>query len=205
MFLRSALTRLAIVTAAGALAATAAVTPALADDRDGDGGNDSGSNSAQGDDPHDWLGQGGGDGGGGGGGGGGQNEQNGTQNSQNSQNGQDGNWQSGGGGGGGDGGNWQSGGGGDGGGGEGWQSGNQNDSRRYRGRVTASELLLRSAPTRASQVIRVARRGEIVSIFCRTPGQNVQGNSVWYLLTDGTWAWGAARYIDVIGTTPRWC
>ncbi|WP_333741060.1 SH3 domain-containing protein [Streptomyces sp. IBSBF 2806] len=199
MSLRSALTRLAIVTAAGALAATAAVTPALADDLDGDGGGNNSGNNTQSDASHDWLDQGGG---------GGQNDQPGnqdgqgnqnSQNSQNGQNGQDGNWQSGGDGGGG---NWQSGGG-DGGGN--WQSGNQNDSRRYRGRVTASELLLRSAPTRASQVIRVARRGEIVSIFCRTPGQNVQGNSVWYLLTDGTWAWGAARYIDVIGTTPRWC
>ncbi|MEU0168415.1 hypothetical protein ABZ214_23660 [Streptomyces iakyrus] len=23
--------------------------------------------------------------------------------------------------------------------------------------------------------------------------------------TDGTWAWGAARYIDNIGPAPRWC
>ncbi|MFG2572332.1 SH3 domain-containing protein [Streptomyces sp. NPDC048481] len=216
MSMRSALTRLAIVTAAGALAATAAVTPALGDDWDGDGGN----NSTQGgDDSYDWLDQGGG------GGGGGQGDQNAQgnpnaqsnqntpngqsnpngqtwQNGQGGQGGQGGNWQSGEGGGGGNGGDWQSGGG-DGGGN--WQSVDHNDSRRYRGRVTASELLLRSAPDRGSQVIRVARRGEIVSIFCRTPGQNVQGNSVWYLLTDGTWAWGAARYIDVIGTTPRWC
>jgi hypothetical protein len=51
----------------------------------------------------------------------------------------------------------------------------------------------------------VAHRGERVSIFCKTTGQNVQGNNLWYLLTDGTWAWGAARYIDTIGPTPRWC
>lgn len=54
-------------------------------------------------------------------------------------------------------------------------------------------------------MIRVAHRGEIVSIFCKTAGQNVQGNPLWYLLTDGTWAWGAARYIDNIGAAPRWC
>ncbi|MFF3206588.1 SH3 domain-containing protein, partial [Streptomyces sp. NPDC002962] len=145
----------------------------------------------------------------------GQNNQNqgsgqGNQNQGSGQNNQSGSWQSGGG-------DWQSGGGDNSwqsGGGDNWQSdggdwqsggGNHNDSRRYRGRVTASELLLRSAPTRASQVIRVAHRGEIVSIFCKTPGQNVQGNSLWYLLTDGTWAWGSARYIDTIGTAPRWC
>ncbi|MEU1189617.1 SH3 domain-containing protein [Streptomyces sp. NPDC005859] len=203
MSLRTALTRLAIVTAAGALAATAAVTPALADDWDGEDGF-----SSQDGGSYDWQNQGGD---------GGQNNQgnqNGGQGNQNGQGNQSGGgngWQSGGNGnnwqnGGGDGGNdWQNGG--DGGGN--WQNGNgngnQNDSRRYRGRVTASELLLRSAPTRASQVIRVAHRGEIVSIFCKTPGQNVQGNSLWYLLTDGTWAWGSARYIDTIGKAPRWC
>ncbi|WP_405766636.1 SH3 domain-containing protein [Streptomyces sp. NBC_00080] len=257
MPLRTALTRLAILTAAGTLAATAAVAPAIADDWDGD------SLTTQDDGSSDWQNQGGGEGqgnqnqGGGGGqgnqnqgggqgnqaggggqgnqnqgggqgnqnqgggqgnqaGGGGQGNQNqgggqgnqnhgggqGNQNQGGGQGNQNGSWQSGGG-------DWQSGGsdtnwqsdGGD------WQSGNgnHNDSRRYRGRVTASELLLRSAPTRASQVIRVAHRGEIVSIFCKTPGQNVQGNSLWYLLTDGTWAWGSARYIDTIGTAPRWC
>lgn len=220
MSVRSALARLAIVTAAGTLAATAAVTPALADDWDGDGGG----STSQNDGSQNWGDQGGGqDDPGGGQNGQGDNQGNGQgsgqgnsqgsgqgngqgnsqgsgqgsgQWNQGNQSGQNGDWQSGGG----DGGDWQSGG-----GGGDWQSGHQNDSRRYRGRVTANELLLRSAPTRASQVIRVAHRGEIVSIFCRTPGQNVQGNSVWYLLTDGTWAWGSARYIDTIGATPRWC
>ncbi|SER29322.1 SH3 domain-containing protein [Streptomyces sp. yr375] len=268
MSVRSALTRLAIVTAAGALAATATVTPALADEWDPDGG---GSFNSQGqrDDPDDWQNQGGqnqggqnqggggqNQGGGGqnqggqnqGGGGGGQNngqgngqgngqnngqgngqgngqnngqgngqgngqnngqgngQNNGQGNGQNGNsqngNGQNGNWQSGGGS------DWQSGGSGEwqsGGDGGDWQSGDQDDSRRFRGRVTANELLLRSRPDRGGQVIRVARRGEIVSIFCRTTGENIQGNSQWYLLTDGTWAWGAARYIDTIGTTPRWC
>ena len=77
--------------------------------------------------------------------------------------------------------------------------------RLYQGVVTASTLNLRSAPNRGSQIIRTAHRGEVVSIFCKTPGQSVQGNPLWYLLTDGTWAWGAARYIDNIGAAPRWC
>ncbi|MFJ9633398.1 SH3 domain-containing protein [Streptomyces sp. NPDC091280] len=86
------------------------------------------------------------------------------------------------------------------------QHGDHNDNPRlYRGVVTASELALRSRPDRGSRIIRYAYRGERVSIFCKTNGSNVQGNHLWYLLTDGTWAWGSARYIDNIGPAPRWC
>jgi hypothetical protein len=76
---------------------------------------------------------------------------------------------------------------------------------RYRGVVTAQRLALRTSPTRGADVIRYAHRGEVVSIYCKTPGDRVDGNPLWYLLTDGTWAWGAARYIDNIGPAPRWC
>lgn len=76
---------------------------------------------------------------------------------------------------------------------------------RYRGVVTTDRLALRTSPTRGSDVIRYAHRGEIVSIYCKTPGDNVKGNPLWYLLTDGTWAWGSARYIDNVGPAPRWC
>ncbi|MFI7300585.1 SH3 domain-containing protein [Streptomyces sp. NPDC050121] len=213
MSLRSACTRLAIVTAAGALAATATITPALAGGGDDDWGDNSSSTSGKdfngsGDDPQDWQNQGGGGGqddgdgdshqGGGHQNGGdednneGGGHQDGGQNN-NQNNGGNGHWQSGGGG---DGGDWQSG---------NHDNDNDNDFRRFRGRVTADELLLRSKPTRASEVIRVAHRGEIVSIFCKTSGQEVQGDRLWYLLTDGTWAWGAARHIKTIGTPPRWC
>ncbi|WP_404192507.1 SH3 domain-containing protein [Streptomyces tauricus] len=78
--------------------------------------------------------------------------------------------------------------------------------RYYKGRVSApGGLNLRDKPTRGSAVIGFAEYGEVVSIFCKTPGQSVQGNHLWYLLADGTWAWGAARYIDNIGASPRWC
>lgn len=76
----------------------------------------------------------------------------------------------------------------------------------YQGVVTASGgLRLRSAPNRGSAIIRVVPQGAIVNIFCKAGGENVDGNSLWYLLTDGTWAWGAARYIDNIGASPRFC
>ncbi|MER7924900.1 MULTISPECIES: SH3 domain-containing protein [unclassified Streptomyces] len=83
--------------------------------------------------------------------------------------------------------------------------GDHDNQRLYRGVVTADRLALRSRPDRGSRIIRYAHRGERVSIFCKTGGSNVQGNPLWYLLTDGTWAWGAARYIDNIGPAPRWC
>ncbi|MFJ7074778.1 SH3 domain-containing protein [Streptomyces sp. NPDC098781] len=103
------------------------------------------------------------------------------------------------------GGDWGGSQGGDGGGGGGdWGNESGNDQRYTRGRVTASSLLLRSAPNRGSQVIRVVHRGDIVRIFCQTVGQRVDGNNRWYLLADGTWAWGSARYIDA-RQTPRWC
>ncbi|GAA3957573.1 SH3 domain-containing protein [Streptomyces marokkonensis] len=103
-------------------------------------------------------------------------------------------------------------GGGDGGGGSGGNGGGHgagNDGRQeqgsYRGVVTADRLALRTSPARGSDVIRYAHRGETVHIYCKTPGDKVKGNPLWYLLTDGTWAWGAARYIDNVGPAPRWC
>jgi hypothetical protein len=195
MSLQSKYTRIAVALAAGSLVAFAAATPAVAD---GDGGSGSGGS-------HEWS-DGGGDG----------REQDGDgglggqwNTSDGGSDGQQGNVGGGGGGGGGQQGN--TGGGGGGGGQQGNTGGRgdglgQNNPRHYKGRITArGGLALRSAPTRGSQLIRVARHGEIVSIYCKTSGQNVQGNPLWYLLTDGTWAWGAARHIDNIGPSPRWC
>ncbi|MFE6159577.1 SH3 domain-containing protein [Streptomyces sp. NPDC056486] len=78
--------------------------------------------------------------------------------------------------------------------------------RIYKGRVTAKNgLLLRTAPTRGSRVVRSVPYGRVVSIYCKTTGSHVSGNNRWYLLTNGTWAWGAAHYISNIGPAPRWC
>ncbi|GHF19459.1 SH3 domain-containing protein [Streptomyces fumanus] len=83
--------------------------------------------------------------------------------------------------------------------------GDQSGPARYRGVVTAGTLALRSGPDRGSEVIRYAHRGETVRIYCKTGGETVDGNPLWYLLADGTWAWGSARYIDNIGPAPHWC
>lgn len=78
--------------------------------------------------------------------------------------------------------------------------------RVYKGRVIAkSGLLLRTSPHRGAKAIRSVPYGKVVSIYCKTTGDHVSGNNRWYLLTNGTWAWGAAHYIANIGPAPRWC
>ena len=80
------------------------------------------------------------------------------------------------------------------------------NTRYSTGVVTApGGLALYEWPTRGSRILRVARQGEVLWIYCWTWGENVRGNSVWYLTTDGRWAWGPARYIALIGPAPRSC
>ncbi len=80
------------------------------------------------------------------------------------------------------------------------------DPRGFQGVVTApGGLKLHTAPTRGSAVLRTAAQGEVVQIFCKAPGDTVDGNPLWYLVKDGTWSWGAARHINNIGPSPRWC
>jgi hypothetical protein len=180
MVLRSALARLAITGAAGALALSASVVPAMADDGwggDGQGNANSqqgtsttqGQTQGQGQDSDQYQGLG-----------------LGYQQVQGQSQGQGQGQQQG--------------------EGQGQGQGQGQDGGLTRGVVTArGGLLLRSAPTRSSEVIRMARQGETVSIFCQTRGESVDGNRQWYLLTDGTWAWGAARYIHTFDREPRPC
>ncbi|WP_066956426.1 SH3 domain-containing protein [Streptomyces lushanensis] len=77
---------------------------------------------------------------------------------------------------------------------------------RYRGKVVArTGLLLRDKPTRSSRVVGELEYGDIVRIFCKVEGGDVEGNNRWYLLADGSWAWGSAKYIRSLGETPHWC
>lgn len=168
--------RLPIALAAGALAVATAVAPALAADDPGQGNQNQSGQSNQG----NWSQQGGN----------GNNTGSGNGNNSGSGNSSGSHQQSGGN----QGGDWGN-----------QAGGNHGDQGQYRGVVTAQKLALRSAPNRGSQVIRYAHKGEVVSIFCKVPGDTVDGNPLWYLLTDGTWAWGPARYIDNIGPAPRWC
>lgn len=189
--------RLPIALAAGALAVATAVTPALAADDPGQGNQNQSGQSNQGNSHSgqgNWSQQGGNGNNTGSGNGNGSGNNTGSGNNSGSHQQGGGNTQQSGGNQGGNGGDWGN-----------QAGGNHGDQGQYRGVVTAQKLALRSAPNRGSQVIRYAHKGEVVSIFCKVPGDTVDGNPLWYLLTDGTWAWGPARHIDNIGPAPRWC
>ncbi|WAX81834.1 SH3 domain-containing protein [Streptomyces sp. KMM 9044] len=182
--------------AAGTLALAAAVAPAVAVANDTP---DSGGQS-------DWSQQGGGNGDGGGSPQQGGNDDWDQQSGGNGGNGGNGDWdQQSGGNGGNDHGNNSGGGNAGGGDGGNHAGGNHGNRGEYKGVVTTDSLALRTSPDRGSKVIRYAHKGDVVSIYCKVGGDDVQGNPLWYLLTDGTWAWGPARHIDNIGPAPRWC
>ncbi|GGJ62233.1 SH3 domain-containing protein [Streptomyces brasiliensis] len=76
----------------------------------------------------------------------------------------------------------------------------------YRGIVTAQGgIWLRDQPDRGSRIVGFAAEGDVISIYCKTYGEPALNNPLWYLLTDGTWAWGPARFIANFGESPRWC
>ncbi|QIY73405.1 SH3 domain-containing protein [Streptomyces sp. RLB1-33] len=80
------------------------------------------------------------------------------------------------------------------------------DHRRFEGRIISRDgLALHNRPDRRSRIIRIAPFRERVHIYCKTRGERVGGNPIWYLITDGTWSWGSAQHIDNIGPSPRWC
>lgn len=80
------------------------------------------------------------------------------------------------------------------------------DHRRSEGQITSRNgLALHNRPDRRSRILHIAPYRERVRIYCKTTGEPVGGNPIWYLITDGTWSWGPAQHIDNIGSSPRWC
>ncbi|MFJ1643976.1 SH3 domain-containing protein [Streptomyces sp. NPDC088258] len=76
----------------------------------------------------------------------------------------------------------------------------------YLGEVTArTGLLLHDKPYRSARIVGSVEYGQIVHIFCRVQADDVEGNSNWYLLADGRWAWASAKYIRSIGAVPHLC
>ncbi|MEU9120357.1 hypothetical protein AB0C96_10930 [Streptomyces sp. NPDC048506] len=76
----------------------------------------------------------------------------------------------------------------------------------YEGRVVArSGLVVRSGPSKHYRALGSKQYGTVVGITCRVKGQRVQGNPVWYKLSDATYAWSSERDIVSNGERPRWC
>ena len=73
----------------------------------------------------------------------------------------------------------------------------------YQGKVTASVLTVRSAPTSAAAKVGSLARGTAVKIQCKVFGPRVDGNDLWYKLASGRWV--TARYVSNVGSAPRFC
>lgn len=72
-----------------------------------------------------------------------------------------------------------------------------------KGRVVASSLTVRYAPTTHSTALRYLPGGRVVDIDCKLRGPSVAGNFTWYQLRGGGWV--AARWVANVGATPEYC
>ena len=79
----------------------------------------------------------------------------------------------------------------------------QASTATYTGKVTASALNVRFAPTSAAPKVGSLVRGATVNIQCKVFGPRVDGNDLWYKLSTGRWI--TARYVSNIGAAPRFC
>lgn len=74
----------------------------------------------------------------------------------------------------------------------------------YSGRVTGQQgVNARQAPSTNTAFKGTIAKGKKVSIWCKTTGTKVGGNSQWYLLSDHRWV--SARYVANIGAAPVEC
>ncbi|MFI9259902.1 hypothetical protein ACIGT4_19710 [Streptomyces sioyaensis] len=82
----------------------------------------------------------------------------------------------------------------------------EDDLAPYEGRVVAKRgVVLRTGPSYDYRAVGSKRYGTVVAIACRLNGQEVEGNPVWYRLSDASYAWSSARHIVHDGEDPRWC
>jgi hypothetical protein len=61
--------------------------------------------------------------------------------------------------------------------------------------VSRLTLSIRSEPTSKSTFLGGFAPGTVISLYCKTHGQNVDGNDLWYLLGGSKPGWVAARYV----------
>ncbi|MFI5758489.1 SH3 domain-containing protein [Streptomyces sp. NPDC051569] len=72
-----------------------------------------------------------------------------------------------------------------------------------KGRVVSRLTLnIREEPTSNSRLLGGFRPGEIISLFCKVRGQDVDGNDLWYLLAGPRPGYVAARYVENLSYVP---
>ncbi|MFJ2651531.1 SH3 domain-containing protein [Streptomyces sp. NPDC087420] len=65
-----------------------------------------------------------------------------------------------------------------------------------KGKVIARlPLTIRERPTTNSRSLGSYQPGTIITLYCKTRGQNVDGNDLWYLLGGTKRGWVSARYV----------
>lgn len=72
-----------------------------------------------------------------------------------------------------------------------------------RGKVISKKPLhVRKQPTTRSAAVGTLRPGQIITIDCKTKGQRVKGNNIWYRLGQNPRGWAAARYVKNLDSIP---
>ncbi|GES30608.1 hypothetical protein AB0G60_21635 [Streptomyces angustmyceticus] len=76
----------------------------------------------------------------------------------------------------------------------------------YEARVVAEDgLVLRIGPSTHYRVVGSKEYGSVVGIVCRVKAERIEGNPVWYKLSDASYVWSSRRDIVRDGEEPRWC
>lgn len=78
----------------------------------------------------------------------------------------------------------------------------QASSTSCTGIVTATSLKIRSLASSSSTSVGTLGKGQSVSILGRMVGENINGNSNWFKITDG---YISAYYITLTESGPTWC
>lgn len=75
----------------------------------------------------------------------------------------------------------------------------------FKGKVIAKNgLVVRTAPSTHAGSAGSVAQGTTISIDCKVTGTRVDGNTLWYELSNGN-GWVSARYVDNIGAAPDRC
>lgn len=72
--------------------------------------------------------------------------------------------------------------------------------------VARAGVVLRTGPSNEYRAVGSKGYGAVVGIVCRLNGQKIEGNRVWYKLSDSSYVWSSQRHIVRVGEEPpRWC
>ena len=81
------------------------------------------------------------------------------------------------------------------------QPGGGSGGARAQGRVTSrTDLHVRKGASTSSALVKDLKPGSVVPLYCKKNGQKIGGNSLWYMLGDGS-GWVSARYADNLEPT----